>query len=675
MNKITSISATISKDYSDKTLKNIWIATRANSDRLPEQSQRLNEQIQHIIQSANQVICVFSGSLNNEILHTGLLLAAQNGKRVYIYTNTKTKDHIKDYAGKLLIRLSDRKIPGSFILTDANTTKASGLFFSNTLDADALDKESGLFLNLDKTQTDDLYLFFTDCFWNKAKFEIKNPNEWAKPAEVTTSPYETIPVQNKYLRSEYFINTIENQIINKTDVLICFDNLRKNSCLYLEPEKLANVQVHTSFRGNDADYLYQVAKHNSRISASESPVQFQTMMNSESGFVIPDLNPGKDDLLYLLKFNSTQYDKVRSMLHSSMDNASYRYFHELKYKDLRTEFYQANGLNKSLKIAEQDKEEQPYSNIELIKIQNPNFENYLKENEHYALKTDYRITLNPFKLPKAAIPDKLYEKWNKVHERYSKKIAELKSGISSLENKQSDVKEDIMNYFKSLFTGKNIAFKQLLTKLDELNNVNLLTMECGEAKSKFEELNRFVDELNHTSMEYLGEFEKQKQRADYDRKMNAIKSEIEKLKQQKADKENELSKLLTKLNDETEEKAIAGLKRESEKLKNVISNLNGQIEQKEKFLKPFTPEATLQNETKISLRGVIKKDKLQSVTGIRFVEIERLNLAEIPAESLPVAGKLFQNGDKRYLSIEFWEEFENAQIESVRLKAELCCIE
>jgi len=45
---------------------------------------------------------------------------------------------------------------------------------------------------------------------------------------------------------------------------------------------------------------------------------------------------------------------------------------------------------------------------------------------------------------------------------------------------------------------------------------------------------------------------------------------------------------------------------------------------------------------------------------------------KLPSEALPAAGKLYRDGENRYLAIVNWEEVEQGRTDAKRLKASLC---
>ncbi|MCA9460430.1 MAG: hypothetical protein KC550_07835 [Nanoarchaeota archaeon] len=67
----------------------------------------------------------------------------------------------------------------------------------------------------------------------------------------------------------------------------------------------------------------------------------------------------------------------------------------------------------------------------------------------------------------------------------------------------------------------------------------------------------------------------------------------------------------------------------------------------------------------------LKKD-IKDVNDSKIDKIQLENLAPFPRTSLPKIGSLFEEQNKRYLVIKFWEELELAKEEAQRLKAILC---
>jgi hypothetical protein len=697
--KILPVSKSKIVDYSERVIEKFWLNRKKNQDLKKEDNHSLIINIFNQIQDS--VICIQTEQIDDAKLITEIFNASKRKNRIYIFTNEKP-EKLKELAGACLIRYGVKNI-GSFILINPNSNNSQGILFTAPF-LESSFESSNIALELDKNQRNILFRFFSYNFWNKATHEIIDNFETAK--SVSEPPLDFLPNIQDFCDFDF----VKQKISEQTDNLILtVPRIETNHLVDLK--KIQNSKFFTNFQNNDFDLLHSIERNENEIFANQNQINLRLIISEKNeSWLIPKTHISNEDNIFALQLNDLQKSKLKKVIDFLFENAKYEY-HFSKYRKelVNSNIRLISDLNNEITIKELDnKKAEDINSIEffeksVFEKQKPDF-----IDDSIACKIEYKWNINPFYLPQNAKRSKVYEEWQKTENEFQNSCNHLEKSISESENK------NITEKLKRFFLGKKQSLSKYKDKLEKFKTLKLSELEISKRNEIVTEFNNLIKNVSVNIFEIETEIRK-----------SEIDAEIENLKTQNEEKGIELSLFI-----EQEENKL------SEKEKNREENLKtflAKHDQKETELASFKAELTqkagkknkkknpkeaekaqkileeLQKIEGFNFRNKFEEDKKKYESEIRKIvqEIERKEKEKskignepdqqtssldivisgkerksknqksefsIPENllQLPKIGNLHEQGNQKYLSIEFWEDYEIGKKETERFNAKLC---
>lgn len=695
---ITAISKSKTINYGDKKINDFWL--KINDNKINNDNNNL-ERINTIFkQVENSVICIQTEELNHPDIIKAIYEASKHNNRIYLLTNKKDPD-LKKLEGVCLIRYGIKNI-GSFILINPNTNSEKGILFSAPFVEPSFTNPDIFFLDIDKDQTQTLFRFFSDNFWNNTQFEIIE--SFDTPQEVTEAPLDFLPNINDFCDSNYVTNQMSK--IN-SDTIISVSQIQTSKLLN---HKLTNSAILSSFKNKDAELLKKLALNNTIVATNKNNLNVVINTNGES-WLIPKYSISDDDNFFALKLNSRQFNTLYKFTSNKIDNAEFQFELSKKRKELEhKKIHLITDLDNEISI-------KSISNINCKDIRLDFFlpkEDFEKTkptfiDDNVSINVDYTWKIIPFAKPTNAKKATLYSQWEDYQKDYLVFLEKIKEAINESETKK------VSDKLKRFFLGKKQTLSKYKSEIEQLETNRLSELAVNDRNDIIKSVNKLATNVNINLSEINIEIEKSK-----------IDEEIETLKTRKIDKEKELANLIEDHNQKTKEKEA----KKQQDLKCFLDKNNIDendltlfktklIQQSEKKNRNKNPEEfKLSNELLSELKEIngidfsskfstdskkfqkqienfnrkinkLEKEPTKVNLPTKLSEGSSINYAigntknttnrnvetkfNIPndVESLPKIGVLYEIGKQKYLDIEFWEDYELGQKEIKRFNAKL----
>jgi len=699
--RIKSIIKSETVYYGDKNIVNFWEKIN-NKSNTQEDNNNLKQIISVLNEVQNSVICIQTEKLNHPEILEAIHHASKKRNRIYILTNEKDAD-LKQLEGVCLIRYGIKNI-GSFILINPNTNNSKGIIFTAPFIETSLANTQNNIIFLDNEQIKTLFRHFADNFWHKAEFEIIE--DFSKPLKAGEPPLDFFPNIQNFCD----VNFVKDKLseINK-DATISIPHITNNDILNLN--NLKKSKILTSLENNDDEVLLLLASDNSIYANKNNYLRLIISADNE-GWLIPKTNISNDDNFYALELNNQQIRVLKDKLDQNIENAEYKFHLSLARKKIEKKTIRLhNNIEKEIEIKSKSTKE--LRDIELKEL--PSKEEFERLepkfiDDNVSVSITYYWKIIPFFTPEAAQKAKLYSDWEKYQSEYNAFIIQIERALNESEN------INISDKLKRWFLGKHQAISKQKEILNTLKNIDLSNLEKNKRDKKIKELN----ELAQNSLKQLQEIEAEI-------KKHKIEEDIEKLKEEKKEKEEELISW-----NKEEEKKLKDIEENREnRLKHFLVENNIKREELQKYKSGLIGKAGKKNRKKnpkeaenarkkldelkeiegFDFRGKYEEEKKKKIKRIENIdneikskekELEKIekhqqsnegsslnsvlgkeqnnkNLIQnkefyIPSDikHLPQIGTLFELGEKKYLEIEFWEDYEIGKKEAERLNAKLC---
>jgi hypothetical protein len=696
---IKAISKSETINYGDKKINDFWL--KVNDRKIIKDNNNL-ERINTVFkQVENSVICIQTEEINHADIIKAIYEASKHNNRIYLLTNNKDTD-LKKLEGVCLIRYGIKNI-GSFILINPNTNSEKGILFSAPLIESSFTNVDNFVLDIDSQQTQTLFRFFSDNFWNNTQFEIIESFDTAQ--EVPEAPLDFLPNINDFCDRDYVTNQMSK--IN-SETIISVPQILKSK--QLNPN-LTNSKILSSFKNEDFELLKKLALNNNTIVATiQNNLNFVINNNGES-WLIPKSSISDDDNFFALKLNNSQVDILGEYALSKIDIAEFQFELSKTRKELENnKIHLITDLDNELGI-------KPTSNINCNDIKLDSFiskEDFEKTKPSFtddavSVTIDYTWNIIPFTKPANAKKAILYSQWEIYQKDYISFLEKIKEAI----NESETIK--VSDKLKRFFLGKNQTLFKYKRELEQLETKCLFQLSVNDRNDIIDVVNTLATNVDVNLSEINIEIEKSK-----------IDEEVEALKSEKIDKKKELANFIEEHDKKTKDKEAkkqedlkcfldknnidendltlfktkliqqSGKKNKnknpeefklSNELLSELKEING-IDFSSKFnadSKKFQKEIENLDRRVIKLEKELTKvnssSKLNEGSSINYA-VGNANKStnkyveakfNIPhnIESLPEIGVLYEVGKQKYLDIEFWEDYELGLKEMKRFNAKL----
>ncbi|MEI8202838.1 MAG: hypothetical protein WCH34_07495 [Bacteroidota bacterium] len=696
-NKIIPISKSKVVDYSNKEENNFWLKREVANISLS--SDHYSIIIQSLSKVNDSVICIHSESLSDKTLIKAIFDAANNGNRIYILTNGFSEE-LDPLKGKCLIRIGVNNI-GSYILVNPNTNDAVGYLFTGQFTETGSLIQQNLLIDLDKEQNEILYRHFCYHFWNTATKEIIDSNI----IDVKTPPIDVFPCKDNFCDPQYLVKSLSNL---PEKAVIATNSLSSNQ--YIPFGDLKGCSLVTSLSGNNNNLIKKLIKEGNEITAISQGV-FISIITSESDYwIFPKSNITSNDFLYALKLNSQQRKKIDKVISSLKSNADYEFISKIKRENLqnKTVLKLDSLIGQEYKIELQVSENIGSVNQnELLPFEQfSSFEPNLPDSGK-SIKVEFHWENDPFRLPDNCQEHSLYKEWENEEGKIKKNLFVIEKMIKETEDTESKLSISL----KRFFLGKKNLFTGIKKEIDQLKSENFSKQSSEIYKDKIKRIGEIQSHIDNEIKLILQEDRK----AKLDEKIFECKKQISARETELKGKQNTLHERQNDIDKKIDEfcKKNNFQKEEINKLKNEWIQQSGHKNKQKNPKEAFESEAKLKEfneiqnasfvqkiESEISainkeikrLQDEIKrkeidksKDFEQSSSSSSLEEYvggksnssktsDKFDLTISSLQQLPLVGKLYQQNNQNYLTIEFWEEYDLGVKESERLTAKLCAI-
>ena len=272
-----------------------------------------------------------------------------------------------------------------------------------------------------------------------------------------------------------------------------------------------------------------------------------------------------------------------------------------------------------------------------------------------ARKCEFKWISAPPVPSKSASEDQLHDDWDNARDEISARLNSLDklnvvSKIPGFGRKAKELQKSINAAIEKLETINDP--KSLTNLVDEVEKLTesvsgnldaIKAAEDEEARQKLEDEQREAHELAvDNAKDSVKDFEPRL------KKMNAELKELQKSSEKAKDVEKDLL-----------DSDIGRLLRKIKQLESDMKNANEIIKSKFEFKPPPTLPSSKKKDSKShKFLGDTRESKLE---------------VKIPTEGLPIFGKLFNDGDIRYLAVSDWNHVEQGRRDdAMRLNATLC---
>lgn len=272
------------------------------------------------------------------------------------------------------------------------------------------------------------------------------------------------------------------------------------------------------------------------------------------------------------------------------------------------------------------------------------------------LKTTYHWNVVPFYCPSEAKPSSYYDTWEKYTQD---KKQELKGLINEIESKLKSPHSDKGADYASLY----VNFEKELRAIREEISL-LLDVRWGYDRNTSEKQHeeRCLTEQYKAACTRL---ELGVKKLDLEQELTDIQKEIKELEKNLAAHLEELKQQEAQEKDEQEKGKAKEAQKKKEGFETELKRLKGKEKDKDRELRKLKAQSNATNPPS-SLNNSYNQD------GAQGGKSQKNGAKQPTTPILPSIGRLYQIGEKLYLAIESWEEYDEAYKEAQRLGAVLC---
>jgi hypothetical protein len=693
-------------NYGDEPVSSFWLETPPSFSAVPNTDHFAR--IQNILESGvkDGVICVFSEELSSKRLCELLAKMRDNGNRVYILTNN-FHEELRNLNGCLIRYGGGRKI-GSFILINPNSGDPSGCLFTGHLSDGSLQLAENLLLDLASEQISVLFRYFCYQFWKFAAKEYIGFEE----RDTDSAPVDIYPPSNDGCDFQY-LQSIWGKEMDGT--FIRTTRLSENS--FFKFDNISHSNVISLYSGIDNEIVRSLKQKNNKIIAIDDVCFVNSVKTGNDFWLVPKIDTASESEVYALLLNDEQLKIFSKHIDRLLPSKSlYEYFESESRKNL-------SGKN-IVRLGDAVSQKYTISPENRIKLNDyvppelPLKDQFDKNEPDFpddgqSISIVYEWTNKPFTLPEGGAKHTLYTEWENAQKRIIAHIDDIINAIAENEKKEKTISSRI----KHLFLGKQQKFTEYRKDLDALKTADYGSLEKNALQAKIAGINHIranvvsdtgeIDDENRKAgiadeisvkqaKKAVLEAEqsaKEKEAADLENKRqeledvfygkgyiqkgesppkfyDGLKKQIESAKMEKKDGIEELEKKRAetkKFMDEFEsfKMKYRSLQSDAGETGNKIKRITTEIDALEKQLKDSGSKKSEEQKKGSALKLPGKKSNAGSMDSSKDLIVPQL-------ERLPSTGKLYLHNKQGYLTIEYWEEYNEGKNEAQRLKANLC---
>lgn len=631
MNKIMTKKETKKINYSNEKLENFFVRKNLKKEMNETDFNKILKEFMEKLETRDKIYILTSNIKSNNFIKELIKIISE--KKIIVFIVTKENEKINSLSKLSKIRIC-KDLPDTTLILKESEGKFQGMLFSGELKDDL----ENYILNLDRDQNLEMYRLFCKYFWEKSEKELNVINEKKEIIRM----YKNIQMYKPYYEVNEkkeifcdFLNDSEEKYMIYNDE---FQNLPEKSQLIIKQKHIKNVD--------------KLKDYNNEFFLNLDSEKINFFINEIEGFFISDLEL-KDNSFYI-SLNYNQRDDIKEYFDKIKENSQYEFIYEKNIKDINTEFFYRD-INEKKKVLKIDTKILPKLKVENIE----EFENYdifskIDELQRFdennpCIECEYILEVEPPRLPKNIKISILVNEWEELKENFEKKLEEYERTLK-IHEKKLEKEKGFFKGFKIFKLGRKRLIENYENKIKKIKEKDIYKFSKKDQKIYLNSINELSGILKFDK-ELKENLAKDKAENNWVKSKEKIKENIEELEEKKQKLEQE------KKDKNKRKKLEKELKEKIKKIELINEKLNENRKKLEKLGKKFI----YNSEEKVSSLNELNKKREEKEVKYKF-----------PEEYINSVGKLYENKNKRYLLIEYYEELEEGKREAERLKANLC---
>lgn len=656
-------------DRTEEALGHTWVSSKSSAKSVVRQGSfmftgegsEIPSSISELIGTSKERLLISTQSFSDATIIQATEGALERGVRVYMVVDSVGFESILNnpscnaLLGNMLLR--ERQERGlDVIIADWHLANRTGFLLSTPLDGTLTSNSNGWVMALSKSQIDEFSAHIQHEFWSiKEGREILAPEEAKNPRPIAEAPFTLRSIQNRdhILRSSLASDGDDSKAEvalrkeKKWESQIISNSIQ--SSIVIHGEELA-------VGSNAKNVIYSSPRDidPSTGKFAHSKISLLLAIGTESYLAGWD-RTASGDWHSILRLNSEQSKDAKALVQKFSKSPEWIGHSKIKLGEAGnriirngTEMEIPDSQTQDLGVIHLD--EMPDS-FEALQSHQPEL---IPPSDSLARKCEFKWISAPPVPSNSASEDQLHDDWDNARDEISARLNSLDklnvvSKIPGFDRRAKQLQKSINAAIEKLETINDP--KSLTDLVDEVEKLTesvggnldaIKAAEDEEARQKLEDEQREAHELAvDNAKDSVKDLEPRL------KKMNAELKELQ--------KSSEKAKDVGKMNLDSD---IELLLRQIKQLESDMKSANEIIKSKFKFKAPPTLPSSKKKDSKShKFLGDTRESKLE---------------VKIPKEGLPIFGKLFNDGDIRYLAVSDWDHVEQGRKDANRLNATLC---
>ena len=669
MSKITSFPNQQSVNRINESLGPVWSigSTKANSPSkqgpfvFSGEGSSIATNAAELIESCQERLLISTQNLTDASIIDAIAKAVTvNGINVYLLIDTQgfesmlSNNRCKQFIGEVLLR--ERKNRGlDLILSDWHLQTKAGFLLSSPLDGTIESVKSNWIMELSKTQIDEFSIHVQHEFWSVTEGrEVLAPDEISNPRPIAEAPFSLRSLQNgdhilrSYLSSDGDYSKSEIAMRSETEWdWLSLQNPLNNSVI------LNGEAIIVGEDANKTLYSSPISIEPSEGIFVHEGVSFQLAVGKETYLAGWDRG-ATGDWHSILRLNAEQANAAKSLLEKLSKSPEWVGHSDIALGDAGDKIMRDGN---EMKISETQTQDLGIVHLDVM----PDNKEYVKSftpslippKNSLAKNCQFKWVAAPPIPSPTAIEDNLHSEWKKARDGISARLDTL----------------DELNVVSKL-PGFGRKAKELQKSIDEAKELIESTIDSKSLSDLIEQVQTLTEAIggNVNDIKAAEREEERKkleieQRQQHDERLTEAKKQIK-------DLEPRLKKLNTELDGLNKAlKKAEGV--EKTKIESDVEILNPQIQQLEADIQSAKEIASSKFEFRPPVETLPTKNDGRSHLFIGDASESKLDI-RVPAEGLPVQGRLYGDKETRYLALSDWTHVEQGRKDAKRLNATLC---
>ena len=617
--------------------------------------------ISELIGTSKEKLLISTQSFSDATIIQATEGALERGVRVYMVLDSAGFESILNNPscnalhGNMLLR--ERQERGlDLIIADWHLANRTGFLLSTPLDGTLTSNSNGWVMELSKSQIDEFSAHIQHEFWSiKEGREVLAPEEAKNPRPIAEAPFTLRSIQNRdhILRSSLASDGDDS----KAEVALRKE--KKWESQIISSSNQSSIVIHgeeLAVGSNAKNVIYSSPRDidPSTGKFAHSKISLLLAIGTESYLAGWD-RTASGDWHSILRLNSEQSKDAKALVQKFSKSPEWIGHSKIRLGEAGDRIIR-NGTEMEIS----DSQTQDLGVIHLDKMPNSSAAlqfhkpELIPPSDSLARQCEFKWISAPPVPSKSASEDQLHDDWDNARDEISARLNSLDklnvvSKIPGFDRKAKQLQKSI-----------NAAIE----KLETINDPKSLTDLADEVEKLTESVGGNLDAIKAAEDEEARQKLEDEQREAHELAVDNAKDSVKDLEPRLKKMNAELKKL-----QKSSEKAKDV---EKKKLDSDIEQLLPQIKQLESDLK--SANEIIKSKFKFKAPPTLPSSKKKDSKSHKFLGDTRESKLEvkIPKEGLPIFGKLFNDGDIRYLAVSDWNHVEQGRKDANRLNATLC---